>query len=165
MAKIRIKRQEIAPFIDGMERHIRTVNYRRALKKVLPKLRRLETKVFALEASPDGTLWPSLAQSTIREKKRLGYGRKKILVRTGRLRNSLTRVNHPDNIARFRTYKSVTTLFWGTKVSYGIYHQSDEPRTRLPRRKFLPEDGDVLFDLIVDPVFDEILDNLKKKWI
>jgi phage gpG-like protein len=165
MAQIKIRSKDLGELVNGMERKVRTTNYALALRQILPKLRRLSTKVFALETSPDGDPWPALAASTVKEKKRLGFGNRKILVRTGRLRDSLTRVNHPDNIAKFRTFKSITTLTWGTRVPYGDYHQSDQPRTRLPRRKFLPEKGDVLFKLIVKPVLDAVTNKLKERWI
>jgi len=43
-----------------------------------------------------------------------------------------------------------TSLEFGTDVEYGKYHQSDAPRTRLPRRPFLmfqPEDIGTLIGL------------------
>lgn len=56
-----------------------------------------------------------------------------ILVRSGRLRDSLTNRGTSDTISQIGKLSLVT----GTTVPYGIYHQSDEPRDRLPLRKFL----------------------------
>lgn len=53
---------------------------------------------------------------------------------TGDLEASLTQQGDLNNIFRFPDSQ---TMEWGTKVSYGIYHQSDKPRTVMPRRPFL----------------------------
>lgn len=57
-----------------------------------------------------------------------------ILKRTGRLEKSVTTPSSPDSI--FRIVKK-RTLFLGTSVPYGVFHQSDDPRTIIPLRKFL----------------------------
>ncbi len=41
--------------------------------------------------------------------------------------------NNPGSVALI----TKLTLAFGTSIKYGIYHQSDEPRKRLPLRKFL----------------------------
>jgi len=163
--KVRITSKELGTLVDGMGRRARTAEYKKALKKMLPKLRHLSVKAFATESEPSGMKWQRLAPSTLIEKMRLGFGSKKILVRTGRLRSSVTRVNHPDNIAKFRTFKSKTTLFWGTRTPYGVYHQSGEPRTKLPRRRFLPKAGDKTFNLLVAPAMEALITSLKRRWI
>ncbi len=56
-----------------------------------------------------------------------------LLVATGRLANSLLGPSNPGSISKI----TKLTLTFGTSVPYGIYHQSDEPRTKLPLRKFL----------------------------
>ncbi len=56
-----------------------------------------------------------------------------LLVRTGRLANSLLGPNNPGSVSSI-THLSLT---FGTSVPYGIYHQSDEPRSKIPLRKFL----------------------------
>lgn len=56
-----------------------------------------------------------------------------ILKQTGRLEESLTNRSHPENISRI----NIDEAELGTSVPYGIYHQSDSPRKRLPLRKFL----------------------------
>ena len=53
---------------------------------------------------------------------------------SGLLQKSITRETDPNTI-RILTKES---LVLGTRVEYGVYHQSDEPRTsNLPMRKFL----------------------------
>ncbi len=56
-----------------------------------------------------------------------------LLVRTGRLSASVLGPNNPGSISKITNL----SLTFGTSVPYGIYHQSDEPRSRIPLRKFL----------------------------
>ncbi len=55
---------------------------------------------------------------------------KPILQRSGDLMRSLTSGNDPNAVKR----EERRTLTLGSKVPYGIYHQSPAPRRRLPRR-------------------------------
>jgi len=61
------------------------------------------------------------------------YGTRPIMVATGRLRDSLTGSPKSDSIQEI----GKTSLIMGTIVPYGIYHQSDAPRRKIPLRKFL----------------------------
>lgn len=56
-----------------------------------------------------------------------------LLVRTGALANSLLGPTNKGSVS------SITklSLAFGTAIKYGIYHQSDAPRSRIPLRKFL----------------------------
>lgn len=57
-----------------------------------------------------------------------------ILVASGRLRDSLTqRGGTSDTISRI----GKLNMILGTRVPYGIYHQSDSARKKMPLRKFL----------------------------
>lgn len=56
-----------------------------------------------------------------------------LLVATGRLAASLLGPNNPGSISKI----TKLSLVFGTSVPYGIYHQSDEPRSKIPLRKFL----------------------------
>lgn len=56
-----------------------------------------------------------------------------ILKLTGRLDDSVTNKSHPENINRI--FKDAAEF--GTSVPYGVYHQSDESRSKIPLRKFL----------------------------
>lgn len=57
-----------------------------------------------------------------------------ILFASGRLAGSITEPNNPEAINFIKDQKS---LILGTRVPYGIYHQSDQPRTKMPYRPFL----------------------------
>ena len=57
-----------------------------------------------------------------------------ILLASGRLSGSLLDPKNPESI---NYILNKDTLVVGTKVPYGIYHQSDEPRSKIPLRKFL----------------------------
>jgi phage gpG-like protein len=57
-----------------------------------------------------------------------------ILKATGRLMKSITDPRSPDAI---NYIVNKNTLVLGTSVPYAIYHQSQEPRTKMPYRPFL----------------------------
>lgn len=78
--------------------------------------------------------YPDLAESTKEQKARQGFSVYPILKRTGRLADSTTNPSHPDAINQIINKR---TLILGTTVEYGIYHQSDKPRSKIPLRKFL----------------------------
>lgn len=91
-------------------------------------------KQFNTEGSYSGHPWPGLSKSTRKARARMNYGESgPILVRTGDLKNSLTR---RDDVNAIRV---VTPRMWqyGTKIPYAIFHQSTSPRRRLPRRPML----------------------------
>jgi phage gpG-like protein len=56
-----------------------------------------------------------------------------LLVRTGRLAASLLGPNNSGSVSKITNL----SLVFGTSVPYGIYHQSDEARSKIPLRKFL----------------------------
>ena len=56
-----------------------------------------------------------------------------LLVRSGALAASLLGAGNKGSISKI----TPLSLTFGTAIKYGIYHQSDEPRSRLPLRKFL----------------------------
>jgi len=56
-----------------------------------------------------------------------------LLVRSGALAASLLGPNNPGSISQI-TKLSLTI---GTSIEYGIYHQSDKARSKIPLRKFL----------------------------
>lgn len=57
-----------------------------------------------------------------------------LLMAKGRLAGSVTDPSHPDAINEIVNKR---TLIIGSKVPYGVYHQSDRPRRKIPLRKFL----------------------------
>lgn len=89
---------------------------------------------FDTSTAPDGTKWAPLTDKTKKAKQRRATTGKPyrtkadpsaILKDTFTLRDSIT----------YQTGSN--TLYVGTNIEYGIYHQSEEPRTRIPRREFL----------------------------
>jgi phage gpG-like protein len=77
--------------------------------------------------------WPPLKPATVREKQRLGYGRRPMLVRTGELRRAMTQQR------RFVAARSGDVLLVQIppEVAYGRFHQTGAPRANLPRRRVL----------------------------
>ncbi len=60
-----------------------------------------------------------------------------LMVRTGRLASSLVNPSDGETVRQI----SKTGLVLGTSVPYTKYHQSDEPRTKIPQRKVVFIDG------------------------
>lgn len=56
-----------------------------------------------------------------------------LLFRTGTLAKSVLGKNNPGSIANI----SRLSMAFGTSIDYGIYHQSDSARSKIPLRKFL----------------------------
>lgn len=78
--------------------------------------------------------WAPLAPSTLREKQRLGYGRKPIMRRTDRLYRALALGRATaDSIVEV----TKTSLRYGTSLAYAAFHQLGG--LRLPRRQVLPD--------------------------
>jgi phage gpG-like protein len=77
--------------------------------------------------------WRPLKKTTKYSKGRLGFGSKSILERTGKLGRSIFKKGSQGNIDRHRGGSAV----FGTSIPYAIYHQSRNPRTKLPRRRMI----------------------------
>ena len=100
------------------------------LVTIAEELRQSRKAIFKLTSRG---AYPELSEKyKIRKQKDVGFAYP-ILKRTGRLEKSITE-SGGENIAEIRNKKS---LFFGTQVDYGKYHQSDEPRKKIPLRKFL----------------------------
>lgn len=76
--------------------------------------------------------WPLLAESTRKQKQKQGYSLKP-LQREGLLKRSLN--------------YEVTGGLYVSGVDYLKYHQSDEPRTKIPERKVYTVESDDLLDI------------------
>jgi phage gpG-like protein len=99
----------------------KTNNPAEVYKEIAVKMWREQMDHFDKESDEYGE-WQPLKASTIAQRKK-GYA--KILQDTGRLKNSIT-------------YGADKKGAWVKDgVNYGIYHNSDEPRNKLPKRKFL----------------------------
>ena len=97
---------------------------------ILNDFYRSEEAIFQLQSA--GKYPPISEKYGQRKEKRYGF-RYPLLVRTGRLADSVTSPTAPEAIAEI-TPSSITI---GTTVPYAIYHQSDAPRAKIPQRKFL----------------------------
>lgn len=86
--------------------------------------------VFNLKGSG---LYPPLNKKYEERKARIYGAGRPILVASGRLKNSLTGTPNVDSILKIGRQ----ALIMGTRVPYGVFHQSDSPRSKIPLRKFL----------------------------
>ena len=76
--------------------------------------------------------WPLLAESTRKQKQKLGYSLKP-LQREGLLKRSLN--------------YEVSGGLYLSGLDYLKYHQSDEPRTKIPERKIYTVENDDILDI------------------
>jgi phage gpG-like protein len=76
--------------------------------------------------------WPPLRPRYAKRKARIVGRATQMLVWSGRLRQSLEYPGAPDGVSFADNEKAVV----GTLVPYAVYHQSDKPRTVIPRRPF-----------------------------
>jgi hypothetical protein len=84
-----------------------------------------------------GLRWPDLSEDYAEQKAR-EYPGAPILVASGRLRDSMIKLNHPDNISKI----GKLSASFGSSVPYGTYHDSLSPRRKLPLRNFsIPSEG------------------------
>jgi phage gpG-like protein len=88
-----------------------------------------EKAIFQLK-SPGG--YPDLAESTKRQKKRLGVPLYPILKRSGKLEASVTSPSAPGSHLKIgKTFVEI-----GSTIPYANFHNSDLPRRKIPQRKF-----------------------------
>lgn len=102
-----------------------------------------QKRIFLLQG-PGG--YQPLSEAYFKRKQRLygfAYPIFKTSTRHGhrpKLEPSLTDMNDPNAV----NIITKASLIMGTKVKYGIYHQSDKPRKKIPLRKFLFIDGSLV---------------------
>ncbi len=105
-----------------------------AMKDIGEYMLRKTRQRFDTQTAPDGTRWAPLAPSTVKAKQRrqrtgkpyrTNASPEAILKDTFTLRDSITYVPGRSSVAI------------GTNIGYGVYHQSDLPRTKIPKRAFL----------------------------
>lgn len=115
--------QQMSRKLRGIEKELR--DWKPAFKKTADELKNIYSReVFDTEGSVIGVKWQPLdsAYASIKARKYPGKG---ILEATGRMRGS------------FKTlYKSDMAAIWNSAV-YFKYHQSNKPRSKLPRRVML----------------------------
>lgn len=91
-------------------------DFRPAFEKMAEDFWAHEAEIFASE----GSGWRPLAPSTIRDRVKHGFGPAPIMVRTGRLMNSLISDTAPDSV--YNVFPDRLEL--GTENPYAIYHQT-----------------------------------------
>lgn len=77
--------------------------------------------------------YPDISEKYAKQKEKAVGFRYPLLLRSGSLAASLLSANAAGSIADI----TKTSLSFGTSIPYGIYHQSDDPRSKIPLRKFL----------------------------
>jgi phage gpG-like protein len=80
--------------------------------------------VFATQGAAIGQKWKRLSPYTVAQKARLGFP-SDILIRTGKMRRSFTSIVASDQAVVYNT------------ADYFKFHQSRQPRKKLPRRAML----------------------------
>jgi phage gpG-like protein len=97
------------------------------------------------EIDPDGQRWQALAPSTIESKRRRKQGGgRRARVRAGAADILKESFLLRDTIAYQADSTSVRV---GTPQEYGIFHQSDAPRSKIAQRKFLGVDTEDLVEI------------------
>jgi hypothetical protein len=115
--------------LQGMEDRIRDVGP--AWAKVVEAFQAIVARAFATEGASTGAPWPQLARRTQMQRARLGFPpAHPILERRGTLKRALT----TGEGAYVRTSPTSMDYLLSSEVGYFKYHQSNQPRTRLPRR-------------------------------
>lgn len=94
----------------------RSKDMRPAFKAIALYLMGSYARNFKAEGRPK---WPALAASTIADRRRKGFGSGPILVRTGALRDSLTKPGAPGQHLKI----TPKTIQFGSNVKYYIFHQ------------------------------------------
>lgn len=97
---------------------------------ILADFYKSEQAIFKLKGP--GKYEPISERYGARKEKLVGF-RYPLLVKTGAMAASLLGPNNPGSVAIIQPQ----SMTWGTSIPYTIYHQSDEPRTKIPLRKVL----------------------------
>lgn len=111
-----------------------TTDLRLPFSLILADFYKSEQAIFSLKSQgqyPDYVGGEKSRYAKLKEKKK-GF-RYPLLVYSGKLANSLLSKDAQGAVA----IVGPTSLTIGTTVEYGIYHQSDAPRKKIPLRKFL----------------------------
>jgi len=114
--------------------HAKTLSIKNSMRLIGRQYRKEVDLIFKRRQVRNPSLrWDKLKPSTIADKRRKGFGNKRILERSGDLRRSMTRQNHPDNIERIgNNFGS-----FGSSNKYGNFHDDVKAsRNKLPLRNF-----------------------------
>jgi hypothetical protein len=114
--------------LDGLEARLSDMTP--AWPAVLATFREIMREVFATEGASSGAKWPELAESTVKDREREGFGgRHPILARTHTLERALTTEGGASFVVQQPNYFAIAV-----DLDYFKYHQSKAPRRIIPRR-------------------------------
>lgn len=120
-----------AAFQAAVQTAINTVkNLTVPFNSILADFYRSEQAIFKLQGPGQ---YPDISEHYAAAKQRAVGFKYPLLLRSGPLAASVLQSNAPGAVVSI----SPTELVFGTNVSYGKYHQSDDPRSKIPLRKFL----------------------------
>lgn len=102
---------------------------REAFRRIVRILRHATERNFDTRGAYGGSYWEDLAPSTLARKRRLNLDLR-ILRATHRLLDSLLDSTDEEHVEVVGPQE----LLWGSRVPYGVYHQSRRPRTVIPFR-------------------------------
>jgi phage gpG-like protein len=105
-----------------------TVDASDAFRQIVGILRDATEQNFATRGRSGGSIWRDLSKPYARRTGRRVSER--ILRLTDRLYDSLVDPTHPEHVEEV----GPTQMRWGSRVPYGVYHQSSAPRSRIPYR-------------------------------
>lgn len=117
-----------------LEKHAGTLSVKNSMKSIGRSYRKEVELIFGRKQVRQPSLrWAALKPKTLAEKRRLGFGNKGTLERTGKLKRGMTSKNHPDNISE--TGRDFGRF--GSSNKYGNFHDDiKSPRKKLPLRNF-----------------------------
>lgn len=135
MLQIKLEFKNITPLaakLGGLKREIDTIAKQPDFLKSVGQLLVSRGKQNLEDGGSPTVSWPLLAESTRKQKEKKGFSLKP-LQREGYLKRSLN--------------YEVTGGLYVSGLDYLKYHQSDEPRTKLPERKVYTVESDDLLDI------------------
>ncbi len=145
MANLRIELTiaEATDLIEGLENRLGDLTP--AMKGVGEYMLLRTRESFDDEVDPSGRKWQALAPSTVRNKQR----RKTKPGKRARVRAGATDILKESYLLRDTIAYNAdsTSVRVGTPQEYGIFHQSDEPRSKIPQRKFLGVNAEDLVEI------------------
>jgi phage virion morphogenesis protein len=145
MANLRIEFTiaEAADLIRGLEDRLGDLTP--AMKAVGEYMLVRTRERFDDEVDPDGRRWQALAPSTVESKQR----RKTKPGKRAKVRAGATDILKESFLLRDTIAYNAdsTSVRVGTPQEYGVFHQSDEPRSKIPQRKFLGVNAEDLAEI------------------
>ncbi len=132
MLSIKLDSKQLAPTLGKIKREINTITRDPGFLKSTGQLLASRGKQNLEDGGAGGKSYELLAESTRKQKQKQGYSLKP-LQRTGLMKQSVE--------------YEVTGGLYMTGLEYIKYHQSDEPREKLPQRKIFTVEPDDLLDI------------------